>query len=115
MRTRLKLGALLLQLLAFCGHDSESCREFRNVIEVSASLKRRVVELKKAGNLYEVFLGPESGLEHLAHAGLNFVVTKKTERMFVPWKNHTEEGIAVSAQLETNYARMAIERQAEWG
>lgn len=84
LRTRLKQGTLLLQLLACCGHNSESCREFRNVVEVSASLKPRVVKLKKAGNLYEVLSGPASGLKNLADAGLKFVGTKKTERMFVP-------------------------------
>eukprot|EP00644_Phytophthora_capsici_P003947 jgi/Phyca11/108692/e_gw1.15.210.1 len=113
LRRRLKMGTLV-QELADCTHDlSSATRKFSFDIAVPATLTRRVSELMK-----ERLIGVWNGVEpQPAYAGghtLVYVASQLAKRVQVAPHKRSEEGVAVSAQMGANYARMEVEGQP-WG
>ncbi|KAK1935468.1 hypothetical protein P3T76_000457 [Phytophthora citrophthora] len=111
LRRRLKMGALLQELSNCCQDKSASERLFSLEVVASPTLVRRVSEMIREKLLYA------GGLEHgeIASAGCIRVVYCPAKRILVSPNNRSEEGIAVTAQMGVNYARMEFEGQPYGG
>ncbi|ETO77711.1 hypothetical protein F444_07113 [Phytophthora nicotianae P1976] len=97
LRRRLKMGSLLRELSACCQDQSSSVRAFEFGVCPSKTLARRVSELVRAG-AYPVLR----------------IISLPAPRIVVDPNKRSEEGIAVSAQMEANYARKEVENEP-WG
>jgi hypothetical protein len=114
LRRRLKMGTLLNELSSCCRHRSSSRQGFISMPEASASLVRRASELVREQLLQqwgevqtmETAHGPQV-VVHVLAAALKRITITPTRR--------SEEGIAVSAQMGANYARMEVEGQPMTG
>ncbi|ETK70915.1 hypothetical protein L915_21757 [Phytophthora nicotianae] len=91
------MGSLLRELSACCQDQSSSVRAFEFGVCPSKTLARRVSELVRAG-AYPVLR----------------IISLPAPRIVVDPNKRSEEGIAVSAQMEANYARKEVENEP-WG
>ncbi|KAE9288522.1 hypothetical protein PR003_g25785 [Phytophthora rubi] len=107
LRRRLKMGSLLRELSACCQDQSSSVRAFELGVVPTATLARRVSELKRANQLGlaegQTVDGALTGDQTIL-----LVVSLRAPRVIVAPSKRSEEGIAVSAQMGANYARMEV-------
>ncbi|KAE9333223.1 hypothetical protein PR003_g14125 [Phytophthora rubi] len=113
LRRRLKMGSLLRELSACCQDQSSSVRAFEFGVVPTATLARRVSELKRA-NLLGLAEGQTVDGALTGDQTILLVVSLRAPRVIVTPNKRSEEGIAVSAQMGANYARMEVEMQP-WG
>ncbi|KAE8979596.1 hypothetical protein PR001_g24508 [Phytophthora rubi] len=106
LRQRLKMGTLMKQLLSCCHNESSSERGFRLQVEPSSTIKRRTKELVKLKLLGEVI--PPSAVVEAVNSNIKFAASSRPPRVPVAARHKTEDGIAVSAQMGLNYARMEV-------
>ncbi|ETI30502.1 hypothetical protein F443_22375, partial [Phytophthora nicotianae P1569] len=111
LRRRLKMGALLQELSNCCRDKSASERVFNLGIVPAQTLVRRVSEMIRAKLIYE----GERDIGDIPTAGLIRVISPPAKRIQVSTNKRSEEGIAVSAQMGVNYARMKFEGQPYGG
>ncbi|KAE9060445.1 hypothetical protein PF006_g31638 [Phytophthora fragariae] len=111
LRRRLKMGALLQELSNCCKDKSASERFFSLEVVPAQTLIRRVSEMIREKLLYEG--GRHQG--DIASAGHIRVISYPAKRINVSPNNRSEEGIAVTAQMGVNYARMEFEGQPYGG
>ncbi|RLN73455.1 hypothetical protein BBJ28_00007748 [Nothophytophthora sp. Chile5] len=111
LRRRLKMGALLQELSNCCEDQSASDRLFMIDVVPAETLVRRVSEMMRENLLY---LGG-AGTASIEGAGFVRVVSLPAKRIIVAPNNRSEEGIAVTAQMGVNYARMEYEGQPYGG
>eukprot|EP00644_Phytophthora_capsici_P013282 jgi/Phyca11/101458/e_gw1.5.411.1 len=107
------MGSLLRELAACCHDVSAATRSFSFDISVQPTLMRRVCEMTKQ-SLIGFWNG---GVAPPAYAGCTnivHVVSSMAQRVQVSPHKRNEEGIAVSAQMGANYARMEVQGQP-WG
>ncbi|GMF43959.1 unnamed protein product [Phytophthora fragariaefolia] len=111
LRRRLKMGALLKELLNCCEGQSVNQRPFHIDVVPAATLVRRVSELVR-GKL----LGTnESAIKDTPRTGCMQVYSLLAKRIVVAPNKRSEIGIAVPAQIGANYARMEVEGQPPGG
>lgn len=111
LRRRLKMGALLAELANCCEDQSANERPFQMEVLPSETLTRRVRELVRE-NLLGLG-GEQPGA--LEPPGCIRIASRLAKRIAVAPNNRSEHGIAVSAQMGLNYARMEVEGQPEGG
>lgn len=109
LRRRLTMGMLLQELSNCCHHSAGSIRPFLYTIIPSTSLIRRAKEMARA-NLLQIWQGNELVL---APGGqmIVCVLSWAARRVQVNPTKRSEIGIAVSAQMGSNYARMEVLNQ----
>ncbi|ETM02418.1 hypothetical protein L917_01113 [Phytophthora nicotianae] len=107
LRRRLKMGALLQDLSNCCRDKSARERVFNLGVVPAQTLVRRVSEMIRAKLIYE----GERDLGDIPTAGLIRVISRSAKRIQLSTNKRSEEGIAVSAQMGVNYARMKFEGQ----
>ncbi|GMF37339.1 unnamed protein product [Phytophthora fragariaefolia] len=111
LRCRLKMGALLKELLNCCEDQSVNQRPFRIDIVPATTLVRRVSELVR-GKL----LGTnESAIIDTPSTGRMQAYSLLAKRIVAAPNKRSEIGIAVSAQIGANYARMEVKGQSSGG
>eukprot|EP00644_Phytophthora_capsici_P013947 jgi/Phyca11/120125/e_gw1.40.376.1 len=101
--------SLLRQLSTCCQDQSSSQRPFQFGVVPTKTFARRVSELTRAR-----LLGLAEGQtvdEEIAGASTVRVLSLRAARAQVVPNKRSEEGIAVSAQLGANYARIEVEGQ----
>ncbi|RLN88063.1 hypothetical protein BBJ28_00003622 [Nothophytophthora sp. Chile5] len=111
LRRCLKMGALLAELSNCCEDQSANERPFRLEVIPTEALIRRVRELVRE-NLLGLG-GDQTG--SFGRPGCLRVASRLAKRIVVAPNNRSEEGIAVSAQMGLNYARMEVEGQPNGG
>jgi len=114
---QLKMGLLLAQLLACCGHRSMALPRFALVPACSTTLQTRTRGLRRRGLLSENVV-TRSSIDFLlgdADPELVHVRALPPVRTFVPELNRAREDMAISAQFGVHYARMEIEGQPRTG
>ncbi|KAE9353357.1 hypothetical protein PF008_g5039 [Phytophthora fragariae] len=107
---QLKMGLLLAQLLACCGHRSMALPRFSLAPTCPTTLQTRTRGLRRRGLLSENVL-TKSSIEFLlgdADPELVHVHALPPMRMFVPELNRAREDMAISAQFGVHYARMEV-------
>eukprot|EP00644_Phytophthora_capsici_P009235 jgi/Phyca11/131458/e_gw1.106.78.1 len=105
------MGALLAELANCCEDQSANERPFQMEVLPSETLIRRVRELVRE-NLLGLG-GEQPGAWE--RPGCIRVASRLAKRIAVAPNNRTEHGIAVSAQMGLNYARVEVEGQPEGG
>ncbi|KAG3187085.1 hypothetical protein C6341_g3457 [Phytophthora cactorum] len=110
IRRRLKMDSLLRELSACWQDQSSSVRAFGFDVVPTATLARRVSELICAKLLGlaegQTVDGALTGCQSTLR-----VVSLRAPRVMVAPNKRSEEGIALSAQLGANYARMEVDGQ----
>lgn len=110
MRRRLTMSTLLRELSECCHHDSGNLRPFLYTIIPAAALVRRAKGMAR-GNLLQVWNLPSA--VYITQEG-RFVVNVLSwpaSRVQVNPTKRSEIGIAVSAQMGSNYARREVLNQ----
>ncbi|OWZ03529.1 hypothetical protein PHMEG_00024728, partial [Phytophthora megakarya] len=110
---RLKMGALLHELSSCCASTSESPKTFMTTPVPASTLTRRVQDMKRTG-LLSMSEGQDSAFTCTGAPQVVRVLSMRPPRITVAPNKRTEVGIAVSAQMGSNYARMEVEGQP-WG
>lgn len=110
LRRRLKMGTLLKELSDCCEDRSSTPRIFHWNIEPSNSLARRVSDMIREKLLYTGVV-PNTDSACTEERSIVPVVSLLAKRVVVAPNKRTEEGIAVCAQMGSNYARMEVEGQ----
>ncbi|GMF58027.1 unnamed protein product [Phytophthora fragariaefolia] len=109
LRRRLTMGALLQELSECCHHSAGNVRPFLYTVVPSSSLVRRANEMARA-NLLQLWHGEEAfappSEQRIVH-----VISWAALRVQVNPTKRSEIGIAVSAQMGSNYARMEVLNQ----
>jgi len=100
MHRKLKMGTLLEQLLKCATDMSESTTPFRDYIEVSSSLNRRMQHMARDELLIE-----NAAVRH-PQPGIVSVLSQPAMRIFVPTAKRTKKYLAVSVQFGKHYSRM---------
>ncbi|OWZ10444.1 hypothetical protein PHMEG_00016703 [Phytophthora megakarya] len=89
--------------------ESAAVKPFRESPEPPSTLRTRMRELAKDNLLIE------NGQFGFNEAEIVAIQAFPAKRVYVPSKKRTEEFMAVSAQMGTNYARMEVEGQPPIG
>ncbi|ETI36520.1 hypothetical protein F441_17225 [Phytophthora nicotianae CJ01A1] len=113
LRRRLKMGTLLRELSACCHDVSSTTRSFSFEIAIQPTLTRRVSEMVKQ-SLIGFWNRGCSPPACAVSSDTVHVVSRMAQRVQVAPHKRTEVGIAVSAQMGANYARMEVQGQP-WG
>ncbi|ETL83454.1 hypothetical protein L917_16606 [Phytophthora nicotianae] len=113
LRRRLKMGTLLRELSACCHDVSSTIRSFSFEIAIQPTLTRRVSEMVKQ-SLIGFWNGGCLPPACAVSSDTVHVVSRMAQRVQVAPHKRTEVGIAVSAQMGANYARMEVQGQP-WG
>ncbi|KAG2930951.1 hypothetical protein PC115_g6250 [Phytophthora cactorum] len=105
---RLKMGLLLAQLLACCGHRSMALPLFSLAPTCPSTLQTRTRGLRRRGLLSENVLTRSSINFLLGDADPDLVHVRAVPpmRTSVPELNRTREDMAITAQFGVHYARM---------
>ncbi|KAG3002260.1 hypothetical protein PC116_g16543 [Phytophthora cactorum] len=114
---QLKMGLLLAQLLACCGHRSMALPQFLLRPTCPATLKTRTCALRRRG-LFQEHVVTRASIDYLlgdADPELVYVRAVAPARTFTPELNRTRENMAISAELGVHYARMEVEGQPHTG
>ncbi|KAF1774640.1 hypothetical protein GQ600_24999 [Phytophthora cactorum] len=113
----LKMGLLLAQLLACCGHRSMALPLFSLAPTCPSTLQTRTRGLRRRGLLSENVLTRSSINFLLGDADPDLVHVRAVPpmRTSVPELNRTREDMAITAQFGVHYARMEVEGQPRTG
>ncbi|OWZ04475.1 hypothetical protein PHMEG_00023616 [Phytophthora megakarya] len=110
LRRRLKMGTLLRELSACCQDQSSSTRAFEFTVCPAPTLARRVSEMVRE-SLLGVATGQDIDSVHTGSCCILRVISLPAARVTVAPNNRSEESIAVTAQMGSNYARKEFERE----
>ncbi|KAK1942996.1 hypothetical protein P3T76_005633 [Phytophthora citrophthora] len=113
LRRRLKMGALLRELSSSCPSTSESPKTFMTTPVPASTLTRRAQDMKCA-SLLSMSEGQDLGFTCAGAPQVIRVLSMCPLHITVAPNKRTEEGIAVSAQMGSSYARKEVEGQP-WG
>ncbi|OWY94388.1 LOW QUALITY PROTEIN: hypothetical protein PHMEG_00035902 [Phytophthora megakarya] len=113
LRRRLKMGTLLQELSNCCTAASETVQPFHYRAVPAKTLMRRAADTRR-GDLLALSDGYQFEPTCAGPPQVVRVLSRRPPRIAVAPNKRSEEGIAVSAQMGTNYARKEVEGQP-WG
>ncbi|ETN01786.1 hypothetical protein PPTG_16877 [Phytophthora nicotianae INRA-310] len=118
LRSRMKMGSLLRQLMACCVNESTSSTAFAVETTPTVTLVHRVSEMRRAGLLFEdtkergtfeVLLNDAPADDvGAASAEVVNVVSRRVARIYDPETKRSRKDLAVTAQLGQHTARMEV-------
>ncbi|KUF96258.1 hypothetical protein AM588_10005890 [Phytophthora nicotianae] len=114
LRRRLKMGTLLREFSSCCQDQSTTARAFAFGVIPSDSLTRRVSELVRA-RLLSTADAAAGECDGAGRPDIIYVKAMLAPRVIVAPNKRSEQGIAVSAQMGANYARMEVLGQPAGG